>query len=352
MKKIKLLICIMSAAVVLLIAGGIVLSVISDTLFEQQASKRWGDGFAQISVFYTADSGVSFTSFVGYDRAISKKLTENSLDEDYVYAYASLPTAVMLKTSDGKSADVSAYFTGGDFFQFHPYEILSGSYYGGDTSQPNVLVLDQTSAWQLFGSADVAGKTVFIDGNPFTVSGVITPPDDSYSNKTYGDKPRAFISFEAADKALPGYDTGVKAINYLEFIIENPVKATALGIVKDGIGYTDDKIDIEIVENSARFDIDKIVPKIAKIPELSVRDKPIVYPFYENAARLAETYVEFVWIILFADIAVFLVAAAIGSKYGITTLKEKVKREIPRLLLNISRRRHKLPTPITEETLD
>ncbi|MDR0992008.1 MAG: ABC transporter permease [Ruminococcus sp.] len=342
MKKIKLLICIISSTLVLLLFGSIALFIISDTLFEQQASERWGKGFAQISVFYTADTGVSLTTYQGYDRAVKKKLTENSLSENIVSAYASLPTAVTLTTADGKTTAASAYFTGGDFFRFHPYELLSGGYYGSDTVEPNVIVIDETAAWQLFGSSDVSGKAVFIDGNLFTIYAVIRPPDDSFTKKTYGDKPRVFISFAAAEKALKGYDSSIKAINCLEFIIENPVKSTALGIVKDGIGYTDTDIDIEIVENSARFDIDKIVPKIPKLALMGVRDKPMVYPFYENAARIAETQMQFVWILIFIDLAVWLVFSAIGSRYGIITIKEKAKREIPRLLLNINRRKHKV----------
>jgi hypothetical protein len=343
MKKIKLLICIISAAVVLFFVGGILLSVIANTLFEQKSAPRWGDKFAQISVFYNADTGIDLSQFQGYDRAIKKKLTENSLSENFVFAYSSLPTSVTLKTADSKSAEVSAAFVGGDYFAFHPYKLLSGNYFDNDTIEPNIIVIDETTAWQLFGSADVSGKMVFINNNPFTVYAVVMPPDDAFTKKTYGTKPRVIISYEAADKALPGFESSSKAINYLEYIIENPVKSTALGVVKDGIGYTDENINIEIVENSSRFNIEKIVPKIPKLPLLEVRDKPIVYPFYENAARIAEIYSEFVWIGIFIVFAVWAVCTVIASKYGIISLKEKAKREIPRLLLNITRRKHKIP---------
>jgi hypothetical protein len=342
MKKIKLLICIISAATVLLLIGGIVLGVISSRLFEQRSAARWGEDFSQVSVFYNADTGISFSEFQGFDRAIKKKLTENALSENFVFAYSSLPTAVRLTSSDGKSADTSAYLVGGDFFEFHPYKILSGNYFDRETVEPNIIVLDETAAWQLFGSPDVTGKMVFINNNPFTIYAVVAPPGDSFTKKTYGDKPRVFISFAAADMALPGYDSASKSINYLEYIIENPVKATALGVVKSGIGYTDNTVNTEIVENTVRFDIDKIVPKIPKIALLSVRDKPIVYPFYENAARLAETNSAFVWIFIFTVAAVWLVCAFIGGRYGFKKLKETAKREIPRLLLNINRRGHRV----------
>jgi hypothetical protein len=167
-----------------------------------------------------------------------------------------------------------------------------------------VVILDEAAAWQLFGSFDVASKFVNIGGNIFEIYGVIDEPDDDFTKEVYGDKPRAFISLASADSVISpqipnssasANGASLKAINIIEYVLPNPVKSTAEGILKDVYAITETTVDIELKTNTDRFGAFKIIPKIPKIDTLGVRGKPLVYPFYENAAIIAETDVTLVF---------------------------------------------------------
>jgi hypothetical protein len=295
MKNKKLLICINSIAAVFIAAGLIFCASLGDVLFEQKSAERYAKDYAQLSLFYDADSGISLETFRTNERNLIKKLAEKSLPESYIYAVSSLQTAATITADDGKTSNVSAILTGGDYFYIHPYEILSGSYYGRETITPNALVLDEKAAWELFGATDVAGKLVTIKGNIFEIYAVIKPPTDSFTKKTYGEKPRAFISIAAAEKVISDYDSNTKIINIIEYILPNTVKSEAMGILKETYAIDENTIDITAFENTNRFGAARIIPKIPKITDLGVRDKPLVYPFYENAAIKIETQMTVIW---------------------------------------------------------
>jgi hypothetical protein len=320
MKKIKLLICINITAAIF-IAAGLILSLRPGALlYEQNSAERFAKDYVQLSLFYDADTGISKAGYLSSNRSLEKKLVEGSHPETYAAAYSSLQTKALIKTTDGKSADATAILAGGDYFSFHPYELLSGNYFDSETVSPNVIIIDKTTAWQLFGAYDIAGKLVMINDSPFEIYGVIEPSHDRFSEKTYGDKPRVYISFEAADKIIKGFDDSAQAINVVEYILPNPVKSTAVNIVKDTFSVSDDTINITVKENSGRFSPSKIIPKIPKLGTLGVRDKPLVYPFYENAAVIAETELTFIWtgILLFALIPfvtiIILIHAAVKRR--------------------------------------
>jgi hypothetical protein len=340
MKNIKLLICINSIAAVLIAALLILCASFSDVLFEQKSAERFAKGYAQLSLFYNADTGLSLDAFRTNERTLAKKMAEKSLPETYKYAASSLQTAVTINSDDGKSSNVSATLTDGDYFVFHPYEILSGSYYGRETITPNVLVLDEKAAWELFGATDVAGKIVTIKGNVFEIYAVIKPQSDDFTKKTYGEKPRAYISMAAAEKVLSNYTSGTELINIIEYILPNTIKSEAMGIVKDTYAIDENTIDIEAIENTNRFSPLRIIPKITKITSLGVRDKPLVYPFYENAAVLIETTMAVLWffILLFAVVpfvsAIILIRKAVKMRKKIF---EKALAGAKKLITNIKK---------------
>lgn len=54
-----------------------------------------------------------------------------------------------------------------------PWNCCPGSYFSGSDLMQDHIILDQDSAWQLFGSYDVEGMQVMIGNVPHIVSGVI-----------------------------------------------------------------------------------------------------------------------------------------------------------------------------------
>ena len=75
--------------------------------------------------------------------------------------------------SDRASITARAFGVGGDFFTFHPLKLLSGSYFDGEDLNRDGVVIDENVAWQLFGSNNVAGMYVEINGVQYPVRGVV-----------------------------------------------------------------------------------------------------------------------------------------------------------------------------------
>jgi hypothetical protein len=360
MKKKKLLICINIIAAFLIAVCLIAATRPRAVLFEQNAAARWAEEFVQLTAIYNADTGISQTEFLTSDRSVSNKLIEASLNEGINSAYSSLQMSVTIKTADGKSSDTTAVLAGGDYFGFHPYTLLSGSYFDGETIAPNVVVLDKTAAWQLFGSYNISGQIVTIGSSVFEVYGVIELPSNRYAGKAlaYGESganPHSYISYASAEKIIPGYADSTKAINVVEYLLPNPVKSTATGIFKEAFSITDESIDVTVFENTNRFSPLRIIPKIPKFNTLGVRDKPLVLPFYENAAVIAETELTALWagilfiaLVPFGTLVILLIFAykrrkQIGKQIlaGIKKLFINIKKTIKKLIEKIKNRKKK-----------
>ena len=73
---------------------------------------------------------------------------------------------------------VTAIGVGGDYFLFHPLQLLSGGYVSDEDYMADRVVLDAQTAFNLFGSSDVAGMEVTINGKTFPIAGVVKSEDD------------------------------------------------------------------------------------------------------------------------------------------------------------------------------
>ena len=72
----------------------------------------------------------------------------------------------------GKTVDVEAIGTGGAFFTFHPLMISAGSYYSSDSLMKDEILLDEETAWKLFGAFNVEGRTVRVQDMYLRIAGV------------------------------------------------------------------------------------------------------------------------------------------------------------------------------------
>ena len=60
-------------------------------------------------------------------------------------------------TGDHGSSDASVIAVGGNYFLFHPLELVSGTYFSESDVMHDRVVLDETLAWKLFGGSNLAG---------------------------------------------------------------------------------------------------------------------------------------------------------------------------------------------------
>ena len=308
---VKKLIFFAVCLVLLLAALGCFLGIqrLSRLLPSQHEAERWQGvsdiEYAQISCFIPVDETVTLNQIGTFREEMAKKLHEAALDidtEDILTADAwSCAGKVSVSSALGKG-DVYATAVGGEFFSFHPITLISGSYITAADLMQDRALLDEETAWLLFGGTDIQGMTFKINGVPFVVAGVIEREQDFATKSAYTDGMGIFISYDAwvtlnsssgADSAAAGdsASSGTTAaassstgIQCYEIVLPNPVKNFAVGVVRE-------KFPIgrgEIVNNTERFGTANLWQLIRGFGTRSMQTRGVIYPYWENAARGVE----------------------------------------------------------------
>lgn len=261
----------------------------------QNAAESWeaesGERYDQISAFFSGGYGIDLNEVRRMRVDIDKKMSENSLTAEkegarlYFDAFSCAEqkmTVTTMSDSYAPKVDANMIVTGGDFFLFHPLTLISGSYYSDDDLMQDRVVLDETLAWQLFGSSDVEGMAVSINGKIFTVAGVVKAEQDKASQYLIGKKPYMFISYAGIQLV----QEQAPEINCYEAVLPSPVKGLAESIITDVMSVSED--NRTIIVNTGRFSVAKMLKAAFDGGKSAVIDKPIVYPYWENAARITE----------------------------------------------------------------
>lgn len=259
---------------------------LTHTLQTQTAADRWrGESeqrFAQISVFLPADAAATQENVYQFRQLLPQAFIDASIEEQggnpSVDAYSgSLPVTVF---SERASAQVRALGVGGDYFLFHPLALRSGSYISDADFMKDRVVLDEELAWTLFGSTDIVGQYVYIGQTPCPVAGVVHREDDFASSAAYPGGAGLYVSYDllAAQDKVP--------ICCYETVLPDPVKSFAKNLVTEKFQPTGGVI----VENSQRWSLGSLLTVIGDFGKRSMNTKGVVFPYWENAARLREDY--------------------------------------------------------------
>ena len=293
MRSKYLVLGILNAALLLIfVLISAVAAAVGKSLPDQHAAERWAGGempYAQVSVFSGAASAMDINGVFMARVNIEKKLTEASFapERDGARVWADAFSASQRKISvstDRATSDANLIATGGDFFLFHPFEIISGYYYSDDDVMHDRVLIDEVLAWQLYGSSNVAGKPVRVDGTYYVISGVFRQSENSDVEKVYGMSPRIFMPYEGYS-LLGG---GEAVFTCYEACLPNQVTGQGKQIITEALSVQEENTDIRIVENSVRYGLKNRFEIIADFGMRSVVDGAVVYPFWENAARITE----------------------------------------------------------------
>ena len=207
-QKIGLILCLVFwlASVIL----GAVMTKITDGLIDQKAAQRWspGENYSQISAFLAEGSGASedtvkamYTGLMldlqSDAIALSETQIENgaSLIEE---CYCGMGSVDLSTTTD--SVTVNAIDVGGNFFNFHPLELMDGYYFSDDDLMQDRVLLDDQTAWRLFGSPNVVGMPVMIGGTPHYIAGVFRQPTKRFYKESGMGSYLVFMSFDSLCK--------------------------------------------------------------------------------------------------------------------------------------------------------
>ncbi len=257
------------------------------SLIDQQAARRWDEegGSAQVSCFLA--EGVEMDEFAirNFQQQLEQSLLEvsselrESQEEKnrlFIDAYSSLGRITVV--SEKGNLEANAVGIGGDFFLFHPLQLVSGGYFSGADLMKDAVVLDEEAAWQLFGSSDIAGKSVMIGGIPHYISGVVKRQEDRFAEGAGLSETVVYLSNES----LLAYGKS-SGISVYEVTAPNPVKGFVTNCVKEHLGV--EERDMLVVENSARYNTEALLPVILSFGTRSMQNYALRFPYWENIAR-------------------------------------------------------------------
>ena len=289
-KKKRIITAVTALVLALLSAASfIACGVISRILDSQREAERWQGGsgmnFAQLSCFMPEDSPIKHGDVFRFREAVMVKFKEAALESDsenrlFSDAWSTGGTAKAATALGNGEVHVTA--VGGSFFDFHPIRLLSGNYlYETDLMKDRVL-LDEDTAWLLFGGTDLQGMELKLNGLPYVVAGVFGREQDFASRKAYTAGMGIYMSYDGYSSLFeeePG-------ISCYEFCMAEPEEGFARS-------FAEEKFPVhggDIVENSSRYSFGRLVKLLGQFGSRSMQTMGVVYPWWENAARCTEDY--------------------------------------------------------------
>lgn len=286
--KLILLVLLNLALTVGAVASAIGLSNVKNTLCTQSAAEVWqGQSdmrFAQVTALLPHTGGVEFGDVFTFRRTLDQAMIDASLEapeNGSLYVDAWSGSTSLSVTTEKTTLTVPTVGVGGEWFLFHPLDLRSGNYLSERDYMQDRVILDEELAWALFGSYDVAGMDVLIDGRPYPVAGVICREKDFASEKAYADGPGMFMSYDA----LKALNEELK-ISCYELVMPDMISGYAEKLVREKFPLNGG----EVVQNTGRYGFLRLMEVLGDFGERSMNTHGIIYPYWENAARLTEDY--------------------------------------------------------------
>ncbi|MBP5282752.1 MAG: ABC transporter permease [Lachnospiraceae bacterium] len=255
----------------------------------QQMASRWSQSkdVTQVSVFFSKDQMITEDQLIGFEYTLDAKLEEASIKtpddkpDARLWQDAYSASGSLYASTDRGGISLKAIGVSGDFFQFHPQDLRYGSYFSDRLMNKDLVVIDEETAWQLFGGINVPGKFIYINGTPYMISGVIKRPQGKLEKAAGEGDPTIYLSFEAFKK-----ETGNEFLETYEIVLPNPIKDFGMNMVKDNL--TVDVKRTEFVENTGRYSILSSILLLKQFGLRSMRTNDIIYPYWENIAKAYE----------------------------------------------------------------
>jgi len=347
------------SAVIILFILLMIFSAMKKSQSSQTMADRWssdGTKYAQISIFYPDDKNLYSTSEVeNIETAINEKMDSESYKpvregaEVWIDAYSTVPFKT---TASGRSAsdqsmekapmpemsgegdnekkefsethDVNLVGIGGDYFEFHPLELLSGNYIYEGEFRDNRAVLDEESAWALFSSADVVGMKFYAADIEFEVAGVVRHEAQKVTSLSYPETPIIYVhsnilKVSEINDSILCYEAVIPdpVENYAKNIILEYYGVNMMSSTDDAVKKGEENLPCIIIDNTNRYSSPKLWQNIKDFGKNLVISKQIVFPYWENAARImtARLSLVFLTIVIVGAAVIIMVLIFIGKLY-------------------------------------
>lgn len=301
--KIKKIWIILSAISAVMIAVYFILTAISSgiagSLKEQNIASKWSPDssqYSQTSCFISSQYGFNKDSVLQIRHAVNNSLEESSIKTDdehpdsrlWIDAYSAESRISISVHKNEVPLEVNAVFCGGDFFYFHEFDYKSGYCFSENDLNADRVVIDENIAWQLYGSYEINGMEININGSTFIIAGVIERSSDKVSELTYGSKNRMYIPYSAYEKIFPSGVSDESALNITcyEAVLPSPVSHFGYKILSEQ--FPKESLQVSLIENSSRFSDSSLFEVLKSYGKRSIITNDIIYPYWENSARVTE----------------------------------------------------------------
>ena len=238
--------------------------------------------FSQISCFLPSDKKIGLKEVSTFRSDAVKKLQGASLDvtgNKQLMLDAWSTSAKLYTSGENGRGQASVIAVGGNYFDFHPLQLLSGDYIRQSDLMQDRIVLSEDVAWMLFGGTNLAGMSMKLNGVPFVIAGVVRPEQDFASRKASNESLDLYMSYDA----LLQFDENAK-ISCYEFLMAEPVKDFARNVAVDkfpiGTG--------EIICNTTRYQYSNMMSLALHFGARGSETSGAAVPYWENAARRTE----------------------------------------------------------------
>jgi hypothetical protein len=218
---------------ILLISAVIIftcLNTVRNGIDGQEAGRTFGSGhdrYSCLSVYFSPGKAESRTDIMNVRKTILDRLKEDSYEVDYSILNDRIPKEPNTKkiwtdsfaakgevtiSHDKNSINALAYGVSGDFFLIDHPELVSGSYFYDSDTNHDRIVIDENLAFAIFGSSDIAGKSVKIGNITAYIAGVSKVPEKKPAREAYGTKNRIFMPYDMLCRAAgSGTDGNISA---------------------------------------------------------------------------------------------------------------------------------------------
>lgn len=286
-----------------------------NALTDQTAYARWeteDKPYAQASVYLPEDNAIPDSGIPSIRLAVENALSAAGVpSEDYPWFYAASKMQRVTLQNGIASSNVELTLITGDYFRIHPMVLRKGWYMSEDDVMHDRIVLDRQTAWDLFYSDDVVGQFLEWNGQRYQVAAVVDYPEGKYTERAAEDTRRAWVyadspgvtggspvpsdddSDAASADVVPGGTAGTTGtdVGYtcLEMVLPQPVKNFAVSTLQSVIKEIVPE-DTTYTDNAGRFSLESRWNVLRHLSTRGISDKAIGYPYYENAAKLAENH--------------------------------------------------------------
>lgn len=287
-KRVKVLAIIGAASAVCALILTLIGIHTAKSLDAENLASRWSDikDCSEVSVFFNEKAGFEDFSIKQLCYKVDTVLDGDSITANenarrWIYAYAADGNVSV--TSKRLTGSYRTIGVGGDYFLFHPLKLVNGSYFTETNVMHDYVLIDTDMAWQLFGSSNVSGQILEINGTPMVISGVYEREEGRINDLSGNNVPTMYMPLETLKN-----HGGAGYIYVFESLLPNPISDYAFNAVKDGISV--DEANYEVVENTGRFNWVRLLKHVKDFGTRGMNLKGIIYPYYENIARGTEDY--------------------------------------------------------------